>query len=185
VLGGWQVSPLIHLQSGTPMWFRSTSCQVVPQFRQNCLVGLVPGVNPFLQDINSYDPGKGSLLNSAAFEPLGSFCVVGTAPGCTGAYGFTGDGPRIANIRGPHGKNVDISLTKNTRIGERGNFQLRFAFFNAFNQHYFYPAANVNNQGSSFAFVNDIAAGGTNGFGTWKGGVSSPRTIQIGARVEF
>jgi len=185
VLGGWQLSPLIHWQSGTPMWFRSTSCQVVPQFRQKCLVGLAPGTNPFLQDINSYDPGKGPLLNSAAFEPLGSFCVTGTAPGCTGAYGFTGDGPRIANLRGPHGKNVDISLTKNTRIGERGNFQLRFAFFNAFNQHYFYPAANVNNQGSSFAFVNDIAAGGTNGFGTWKGGVSSPRTIQIGARVEF
>jgi hypothetical protein len=195
VLGGWQVSPLIHLQSGTPMWFRSTSCQVVPQFRQNCLVGLVPGTSPFLQNINSYDPGKGCtdplhpfcapLLNGAAFEPIGSFCVTGTAPGCTGGYGFTGDGPRIANIRGPHGKNVDISLTKNTRIGERGNFQLRFAFFNAFNQHYFYPAANVNNQGSSFAFVNDVAAGGANGFGTWTGGVSSPRTIQIGARLEF
>jgi hypothetical protein len=185
VLGGWQVSPLIHLQSGTPMWFRSTSCQVVPQFRQNCLVGLVPGTNPFLQDINSYDPGKGPLLNSAAFEPLGSFCVTGTAPGCAGSYGFTGDGPRISNLRGPHGKNVDISLTKNTRISERVNFQLRFAFFNAFNQHYFYPAANVNNQGSSFAFVNDVAAGGANGFGTWTGGVSSPRTIQIGARLEF
>ena len=185
VLGGWQVSPLIHLQSGTPMWFRSTSCQVVPQFRQNCLVGLVPGTNPFLQDINSYDPGKGPLLNSAAFEPLGSFCVTGTAPGCAGSYGFTGDGPRISNLRGPHGKNVDISLTKNTRISERVNFQLRFAFFNAFNQHYFYPAANVNNQGSSFAFVNDVAAGGAKGFGTWTGGVSSPRTIQIGARLEF
>jgi hypothetical protein len=167
------------------MWFRSSTCQVVPQFRQNCLVGLVPGANPFLQDINSFDPSKGPLLNSAAFEPLGAFCVQGTAPGCTGKYGFTGDGPRIANLRGPHGKNVDISFTKNTRIGERGNFQLRFAFFNAFNQHFFYPAASVNNQGSSFAFVNDIAAGGTNGFGTWNGGVSSPRTIQIGARVEF
>jgi hypothetical protein len=182
LVGGWQISPILHFQSGTPMWFRSTTCQVVPQFRQNCLVGLVSGTDPFLQDINSYDPGKGPLLNKAAFEPLGSFCVTGTAPGCTGAYGFTGVGPRIANLRGPRGKNVDFSITKNTRIGERGNFQIRFAFFNAFNQHYFYPAANVNNQGSSFAFVNDIAA---NGFGTWTGGVSSPRTIQIGARIEF
>jgi len=34
---------------GTPMWFRSGSsaCAVVPQFRQNCLVGSVNGVNPF------------------------------------------------------------------------------------------------------------------------------------------
>jgi hypothetical protein len=185
LVGGWQVSPIIHLQSGTPMWFRSSTCQVVPQFRQNCLVGLVPGANPFLQDINNYDPSKGPLLNSAAFESLNAFCVQGSAPGCNGSYGFTGDGPRISNLRGPHGKNVDISFTKNTRIGERGNFQLRFAFFNAFNQHFFYPAASVNNQGSSFAFVNDIAAGGASGFGTWNGGVSSPRTIQIGARLEF
>jgi len=76
-------------------------------------------------------------------------------------------------------------LTKNTRFGERLNFQLRFAFFNAFNTHYFINNG-VNNQGSSFAFVNDIAAGGVNGFGAWDhGNVSPPRTIQIGARLEF
>ena len=167
------------------MWFRSSTCQVVSQFRQNCLVGLVSGADPFLQSPNDYNPGAGPLLAAAAFEPLGNFCVAGTAPGCTGTYGYTGDGPRISNLRGPSGKNLDFALTKNTRIGERTNFQLRFQFFNAFNQHYFYPAANVNNQGSSFAFVNDIAAGGTNGFGTWNKGVSSPRTIQIGARIEF
>jgi hypothetical protein len=185
IVGGWQFSPIIHFQSGTPMWFRSSTCQVVSQFRQNCLVGLVSGADPFLQSPNDYNPGAGPLLNAAAFEPLGNFCVAGTAPGCTGTYGYTGDGPRISNLRGPSGKNLDFALTKNTRIGERTNFQLRFQFFNAFNQHYFYPAANVNNQGSSFAFVNDIAAGGTNGFGTWNKGVSSPRTIQIGARIEF
>jgi hypothetical protein len=185
VVGGWQLSPIIHYQSGTPMWFRSTTCQVVAQFRQNCLVGVVPGADPFLHSPNGYDPGAGPLLNAAAFEPLTNFCVAGTASGCTGTYGYTGDGPRISNLRGPSGKNLDFSITKNTRIGERANFQLRFAFFNAFNQHYFYPAANVNNQGSSFAFVNDIAAGGANGFGTWNRGVSSPRTIQIGARIEF
>jgi len=185
IVGGWQLSPIIHYQSGTPMWFRSSTCQVVSQFRQNCLVGVVPGADPFLHSPNGYDPGAGPLLDAAAFEPIGNFCVAGTAPGCTGAYGYTGDGPRVSNLRGPSGKNLDFSITKNTRIGERTNFQLRFAFFNAFNQHYFYPAANVNNQGSSFAFVNDIAAGGANGFGTWNQGVSSPRTIQIGARIEF
>jgi hypothetical protein len=185
IASGWQLSPIIHFQSGTPMWFRSTTCQVVAQFRQNCLVGLVKGQDPFLQSPNGYNPGKGPLLNAGAFEPLGNFCVIGTAPGCTGTYGYTGDGPRISNLRGPSGKNLDFSITKNTPIGERANFQLRFAFFNALNSHYLFPAANVNNQGSSFAFVNDIAAGGANGFGTWTGGVSSPRTIQIGARIEF
>ena len=79
-------------------------------------------------------------------------------------------------------KNFDFALTKNTRLSERLNFQVRFQFFNAFNQHYFFPAANVNNQGSSFAFNNDISAPN---FGAWNGGVSSPRTIQLGARLEF
>jgi Carboxypeptidase regulatory-like domain/TonB dependent receptor len=184
IVGGWQVSPIIHWNSGTPMWFRDSNsgCLVVSQFRQNCLVGTVPGANPFLQDPNSYNPNKGPLLNSAAFESPGAFQPAGACPGCTGAYGYTGAGPRISNLRGPNAKNVDISLTKNTRIGERANFQLRFGFFNAFNQHYFYNAANVNNQGSSFAFNNDISAPN---FGAWTGGVSSPRTIQIGARLEF
>ena len=183
LVGGWQISPILHWSKGTPMWFRSGTCQVVPQFRQNCLVGLVSGVNPFLQDPNSYDPGKGPLLNSAAFEPVSNFLFSNTSGvGAAGEFGYTGFGPRISNLRGPNAKNVDFSITKNTRIGEKGNFQLRFAFFNAFNQHYFYNAANVNNQGSSFAFNNDIS--GTN-FGGWSGGVSSPRTIQIGARFEF
>ncbi len=185
LVGGWQLSPILHWSKGTPMWFRSGTCQVVAQFRQNCLVGLVKGMNPFLQDPNSYDPSKGPLLNGAAFEPLGAFEPAGACPTCTGVYGYTGNGPRISNLRGPNAKNVDFSITKNTRIGERGNFQLRFAFFNAFNQHYFFNATNVNNQGSSFAFVKDIATGGKNGFGTWDGSVSSPRTIQIGARLEF
>ena len=86
IVGGWQFSPIIHFQSGTPMWFRSSTCQVVSQFRQNCLVGLVSGADPFLQSPNDYNPGAGPLLNAAAFEPLGNFCVAGTAPGCTGTY---------------------------------------------------------------------------------------------------
>jgi hypothetical protein len=184
LIGGWQISPIIHYQSGTPMWFRSSTCQVVSQFRQSCLVGSVAGADPFIQGPNGFD-GLGPLLNAAAFEPLGNFCVAGTAPGCTGTYGYTGDGPRISNLRGPSGKNMDFAITKNTAIRERVNFQLRFSFFNALNQHYFYPAAAINNQGSGFAFVNDIAAGGTNGFGTWNQSISSPRTIQIGARIEF
>jgi hypothetical protein len=185
LVGGWQFSPFIHYSRGTPMWFRSSSCQVVPQFRQNCLVGLVPGVNPFLQDPNGFNPGKGPLLNSAAFESVGAFQPAGGCPTCTGVFGYTGSGPRITNLRGPNYKNLDFSLNKNTRFGERVNFQLRFAFFNAFNSHYFINNG-VNNEGSSFAFIDDIAAGGANGFGSWdKSNVSPPRTIQIGARLEF
>ena len=183
ILGGWQFSPIIHWSRGTPMWFRSGNCQVVSQFRQNCLVGLVPGVDPFLQDPNSFNPGKGPLLNAAAFESAANFDYTNTSGvGGPGEFGYSGDGPRVSNLRGPNSKNFDFALTKNTLLTERVNFQLRFQFFNALNQHYFYNAASVNNQGSSFAFNNDVS--GAN-FGAWNGGVSSPRTIQIGARLEF
>ena len=183
VVGGWQFSPIIHWSRGTPMWFRSGTCQVVPQFRQNCLAGIVPGVNPFLQDPNSYNPGKGPLLNPAAFESSANFAYTNTTGvGGPGQFGYTGDGPRISNLRGPNAKSFDFALTKNTYLTERVNFQLRFQFFNAFNQHYFFNATSVNNQGSSFSFHNDVS--GSN-FGAWDQTVSSPRTIQIGARVEF
>jgi len=184
LVSGWQFSPILHYQSGTPMWFRSGTCQVVPQFRQACLVGLVSGTSPFLHSPNGYNPGTGPLLNAAAFEPASNFVWnnPATAPDTPGGFGYTGTGPRISDLRGPSGKNVDFSITKNTRIGERGNFQIRFGFFNALNQHYFYPGAAVNNQGSSFAFNNNVSL---SNFGTWNREVSSPRTIQIGARLEF
>jgi hypothetical protein len=185
VMEGWQLSPIIHYSRGTPMWFRSSTCQVVPQFRQKCLVGLVPGADPFLQDPNHYNPAKGPLLNSAAFEPLSSFQFTDTSGvGGPGQFGYTGIGPRISNLRGPNGKNVDFSITKNTRLTERLHFQLRFAFFNAFNMHQFTlnNPNNINNQGSNFAFNNDVS---TPSFGNWNGNVSSPRTIQIAGRLEF
>src|SRR5205814_3182057 len=113
LMGGWQISPIIHWSRGTPMWFRSGNCQVVGQFRQNCLVGLVPGMDPFLQDPNSFNPGKGPLLNKAAFESQSSFLYTDiSGVGGPGQYGYTGDGPRISDLRGPNVKNVDFAVTK-------------------------------------------------------------------------
>ena len=184
LIGGWQLAPIIHYSRGTPMWFRSSTCQVVPQFRQACLVGILPGANPFLQDPTQYNPAKGPLFNVAAFEPASDFLYTDTTGvGGPGQFGFTGDGARIANLRGPNVKNVDFSITKNTRISERVNFQLRFGFFNAFNNHQFTHnnPNNVNNQGSNFAFGNDIQS---SSFGQFND-VSSPRTIQVAGRFEF
>jgi len=201
-VGGWQVSPIIRYSRGTLMWVRSDTCQVIGRFAQGCLVGLVPGVNPFLQDPNSFNPGKGcpsdvpncnSLLNPAAFEPLGAFQVSGACPTCRGAYGYTGSGPRVLNLRGPNYKNMDFALTKNTKLSERLNFQLRVEFYNLFNNHIFVDDGNFNQSGN-FAFNNKISASPLHsaitgkdysGFGVWSGNVSAPRRIQIGARFEF
>jgi len=202
--GGWQISPIIRYSKGTPMWIRSGTCQVVGQFAQGCLVGRIPGVNPFLQDVNNFNPGKGacpsdvpncaSLLNPAAFEPAGSFEPNGACPGCTGTFGYTGYGPRIYSaLRGPNYKNVDFSITKKTALSERVNLQLRAEFYNAFNNHMFVDDSNFNISGNNGAFATDISAApltsttgqSFSGFGIWNGNVSAPRRIQLGARLEF
>jgi hypothetical protein len=114
---------------------------------------------------------KGPLFNINAFEPLSAF----------EKFGYTGAGVRITNLRGPNFKNFDMSIIKNTRIGEKLNFQIRAEFFNALNLHYFINPGGFNISGN-FPFTNDIASPN---FGKWSGDVSAPRTIQISARFEF
>jgi Carboxypeptidase regulatory-like domain/TonB dependent receptor len=179
-VGGWQISPIIRYSKGTPLWVRSGAC-LTTYTAQGCLPGLSSGAKPFLQDPNNFDPGKGALLNPAAFEPLTAFEPAGGCPGCTGVFGYTGTGPRIFGFRGPNYKNVDFALTKNTRISERVNFIFRAEFYNAFNLHLFVNDGNFNIGGNN-AFNTDISSPN---FGAWTGNVSAPRRIQFGGRIEF
>jgi hypothetical protein len=178
LFGGWQASTIFRYSRGTPFWFRSGQCNVPGQFRQGCLVGIKSGADPFLVNFGDYDPDwaapqerRRALFNINSFEPLSAF----------ENFGYVGSGVRITNVRGPNFKNVDVSLIKNTRIGERVNFQIRAEFFNALNSHYFINPGGFNISGN-FPFDNNIASPN---FGKWTGDVSSPRTIQLGARFEF
>ena len=179
-VGGWQISPIIRYSKGTPLWIRSGSC-LTSYTGQGCLPGRVSGASPFLQDPNNFDPGKGALLNPAAFESLTSFEAAGACQGCTGVFGYTGTGPRIFGFRGPNYKNVDFAITKDTRLSERVKFIFRAEFYNAFNLHMFINDGNFTIAGGN-AFDTDISS---STFGQWTGNVSAPRRIQLGARFEF
>ena len=168
-LGGWQFSTILRFSSGTPLFFRSSNCNVPSQFDAACIPGLLPGADPFAQSKSNFDPGKGPLLNASAFENSGS-------------QGFQfdfGQGPRVSNLRGFGFNNEDIGLNKNTQITERISFQLRAEFFNIWNWHVF--ACQTQCLGS-LAFGNDIASPA---FGTWNGAVSAPRNVQLGAKLIF
>jgi len=180
LVGGWQISPVIRYSKGTPLWIRSGAC-LTSYTGQGCLPALISGANPFLQDPNNFNPGKGALLNVNAFEPLTSFEPAGACPGCTGVFGYTGKGPRIFGFRGPNYKNVDFAITKNTKLSERVNFIFRAEFYNALNFHMFVDDGNFNIGGNN-AFNTDISS---SSFGAWTGNVSAPRRIQFGARFEF
>jgi hypothetical protein len=70
ILGGWEFASTWKYSSGTPFWFRASSCGVPSQFQVNCIPGVLPGKNPFLVPLGSYDPGsKKPLFDVSAFEP--------------------------------------------------------------------------------------------------------------------
>lgn len=176
VLGGWQASTIFRASKGTPYFFRSGTCNIPGEFRQGCIPGVIAGKNPFLVDIKKFDPNYASatpnrLFDVTAFEPLSAF----------NQFGYTGSGARVTNFRGPTFKNQDFSIIKNTRIKEKVNFQIRAEFFNMWNWHYLINAGGFNISGN-FPFDTNIASPN---FGRWTGDVSAPRTVQLGARIEF
>ena len=170
-VGGWQASPIWQYNYGIPFAFSSANCNVVPQFREGCIPGILSGVPVLPHGRNGFDPTKngGQMINPAAFES--DFTK----------FGYTGTGPVVTTIYGPSYQNLDLSLTKNTRFRERFNFQLRASFFNAFNNHYFINQGG-NFGGVGYAFNTSV---GSSGFGQWNKTVSSPRTIQFAGRLEF
>lgn len=156
-LGGWTVSSILRLNSGTPFYFRSGTCNVPGQFVVYCLPGVVPGANPWAQGKSGLDVNK-PLFNLDAFEPADSFNY------------YFGSGSRITNLRGFGYRNQDLLLQKSFAITERASLQIRAEAFNLWNSH------------TLRGFTNDISSPN---FGFWDGSVTAPRNIQAGARLQF
>jgi hypothetical protein len=187
LVGGWQASTVYRYSRGVPFFFSSGSCQG-GAFAQGCFPGLKSGANPFLQDVNNYDPSKGPLFNINAFEfDTGrrrangqTISVFDADSGIANGF-YTGSGVRVTNLRSSNFKNFDATLIKNTRLSEKVNFQFRAEFFNLGNFHYFVNGGNFN-IGGNLPFNTDVSSPN---FGTFTNNVSNPRTIQFGARIEF
>jgi len=170
LVSGWQLNSILRLQSGTPLFFRSSQCNIPGQFAMGCVPAILPGANPFLTSYGDWDPNTGPLLNKDAFEN-----------GSTGGvFSFTpGAGPRTANVRQSAFRKLDIVLQKSIPITERVRFQIRGEFFNVLNTHYFTQGTTW---GQGGAIVTDV---GSPLFGTWTGAVTTPRNIQVAGRLTF
>ncbi len=178
ILGGWQVSPLWRYEYGTPFSFFSSSCPIssnVPEFREGCVPGILPGQLVQPHGRNGFNPAHGgTYFSSNAFEKDFS------------SFGYTGTGRAVTTVYGPSFKDLDMSLAKNTKIAEKVNFKIEANFFNAFNNHYLINSQGGNYGGPSVAFVTDVNATDVNNpFGSWNKAVSTPRTIQFSGRIEF
>jgi hypothetical protein len=113
-VGGWSVSGVTTLRSGTPIMLRplfNNTGGVAEDLRVN----VVPGVDPHVKN-----PSPDQWFNPAAFDQPPDFNL--------------GDGPRThPNLRNPGARNIDMSLTKRMPVSDDWTLELILEAFNTFN----------------------------------------------------
>jgi hypothetical protein len=180
VLGGWEASSLAIFQSGLPQTV-FTSAAFVPVWNNpscattvtaSCqVVGNTGG--DYNADGNTYDlPNRPSFSLNKSYSRSdylkGLFPASAFPAPALGREGSVGRN----TVHGPGMAQVDFSLLKNVQVPwfhEHSNLQFRAEVYNLFNR------VNLNN------FDGDLTSG-TFGKAT---GVFTPRSIQLGARLEF
>jgi hypothetical protein len=170
LFSGWEVNGIFRAQSGIPFFINSSQCNIPSQFGMGCLPGVLPGADPFTTSPGNYNPNNGPLLNRAAFQNGAAGGVFSFDSGAAG---------RISDLRQAPFTSMNFVLQKNTLITEKIGFQIRAEFFNMFNLHFFTQGTTW---GQGQSFVTDL---GSPLFGTWTGAVTTPRNIQLAARISF
>jgi len=157
VLGGWEVSGLVTLQSGLPFTpstsFDAAGLGNVP--------ALVAGNRPNLL----CDPNSGGARTFEQWFNTACTQLNPTAPPVANVVGNAGRGI----INGPPTKRVDFSVFKNIRFGEKARLQLRGEAFNIFN-HTNFRAVNVTTTSTTFGQITTVR---------------DPRNIQLGVKFIF
>ncbi|MGE0406108.1 MAG: hypothetical protein AB7O65_07405, partial [Candidatus Korobacteraceae bacterium] len=121
VIGGWQVNSLMMFQSGPPLQITGGNRSALNAGTQR-------------PNWDGSDPSKSGPVKDRLGEYFNTKAFSLNTP-------FTfGNAPRVMpNLYGPGTKNVDLSLFKNTKIGERYQVQFRAEAFNALNRVQFAP----------------------------------------------
>jgi hypothetical protein len=117
IVGGWNISPVINLQSGFPASVYYTSTASNQNLGGSQRPNMVAGVDP----CTSGDTTErlGSWFNRAAF----------TAP----APFTSGNAPRTLNCRLAHQYNLDLAIRKNFKVSESSDISFRLEALNATN----------------------------------------------------
>ena len=175
VVNGWTISPIWAMQSGQPF-------------------SVTTGSNKNLDSANANRPDFDTVNPVSAFlDPHRCrVCAGGTAAQWFNTKAFVYNGPGVAGGIGPGGadgnvprdymrapgyRDVDLGLFRDFQL-EKITFQLRGEATNAFN------LVSLNTPGSSGPPPADGQANASSGFGVITG-ASSPRIIQVGARLTF
>jgi hypothetical protein len=139
--------------------------------------------------VGNAQPG-GCGGGNASFNGLGN-------PGCLSAAGILDITPasvtsinystqRRNQYRGPHYFDMDLNLFKNFKLTERFNMAIGAQAFNAFNHPNFgLPNANFFSGDKTFGTISTMQGTPTSPYGNFLGFDSSPRVLQLSAKVLF
>jgi hypothetical protein len=173
-LSGWQTNGIVTLRSGFPFTI----------YQGNIINSGNTPVRPDRIDTGaSSNPTVNQWFNPDAFHIVS--CASAAIPQ-TCHYGSAGN----AILDGPGFKNVDFSMFKNFRLGERFKLQFRGEFFNLFNTpQFFVPNRTMNTSGG----FQPVSASGNvtwpsqanivNGPGAISSLISPMRNIQFGLKL--
>ncbi len=135
ILGGWRMSNIIVLQSGTPFTvYTSAAFNPILDGSGN-VIGLKPGSGDFNADGYNYDvpnaPSKGAVSTGSRSDFIKGFAAASAFP--TPALGSQGNVGRNTFI-GPGLANVNTQFAKTVHFRERYALEIRADVFNLFNR---------------------------------------------------
>ncbi len=184
VVGGWNLSGVTTIQSGNlftiidsaggTIYGTSTTSLTQGYSRAQLCPGVTYG--------SMYSPGGiearlGGNSGGPGWFNSNAFCA---PPKIGDGYDYGDMGPGAA--KGPAEFNFDVTLMKNTRIGERQNIQFRAEFFNLFNHSQFNAPGTVLGVGNPTLPLPDVNSAV---FGRITSMAVNPRVIQLGLKYIF
>ena len=191
LINGWQFSGKMFWRTGLPYTIADGNLAgwVING-------GDVDGITPAMVTGNAQPSSCGA--SNANFE--------GNAPGCLSAAGLFDTGTALNDwftsatapplpgfptqrrnqYRGPHYFDMDLNLFKNFKIGERFNFAIGAQAFNAFNHPNFgLPNSTFYTGDTTFGTISTMQGTPTSPYGNFLGFDSSPRVMQLSAKIVF
>lgn len=194
LLDGWQVSGITVFQSGTPFSLINGGSNTGVSVIDNAGVANGAGVGSFPDIVGSAksEPPPGGT-NTSSIGPLLLNPAAFAAP-----TGLTFGNTRRNFLNNPHRLNFDLTLQKNFKVGERGNFEFRAEAFNVFN-HTQFRIFNPNLGNTANNTINCYGGEAASYSAAGGGGVDCltgsallhpvdahrPRTVQFGLKYTF
>jgi len=158
ILGGWTVDGIFYLSTGVPIESPSQGNDIYLNQRTDMIC----------------DPSKGAPHTVAAWFNPTCFVAPGTENGGAGNLFIPGNAPNyLDHVRTMGANNLDLTLSKTVKLGEKRNLRFDISSYNVANRHQ-YAAPAVSSVNSNFL-----------NFGQITSNINTPRQFQFGARFTF